>query len=288
MSGKSIIRKLAMSSAALVSVLAFSPAAALAQSSTQTYRADLTSLNKSGTTGTATVKIIGNKATVIIKTKGASANLAHAQHIHIGGNHVCPTSDNDTNKDGIISSVESEPAVGKIKVSLTTRGDVSAKSALDMNRFPKADKAGNISYTRTFTLPSGVSASGLANGVIEQHGIASLSGDKNKYDGKAKSEMDKNLPLEATVPADCGKLVSTSGGGRGAGAPSATTTQPNSTSAPAGAPATGSGSAAGIENPLLFALGGAALLASGVLLTYRKRTTRVPVKINAKHSKERL
>lgn len=253
---KTLTRGLMIGSSLALSVAAVSPVAFAASPSTQTYQANLASLNNSGTTGTATVKVTGNQATVTINTTGASASLPHAQHIHIGGKSICPTASADTNKDGVISTVEGQPAYGKIQVSLTTSGDTSASSGLAIKRFPTASKSGAISYSRTFTLPSGVSASDIASGVIVQHGVAKISGDKTKYDGKAKSPLDKSLPLEATAPADCGKLVAI----------------------PTGAANTGSGSTSGIENSSLFVLGGAAIVAAGLTLalTQRKAFTRKP------------
>lgn len=251
---KALTRGLMIGSSLALGVAAFSPAVFAASTPAQTYQANLSSLNNSGTTGTATVKVNGDKATVTINTTGASANLPHAQHIHIGGKNICPTASADKNKDGVISTVEGQPAYGKIQVSLTTSGDTSAKSGLAIKRFPTASKSGAITYSRTFTLPSGVSASDIANGVIVQHGVAKISGNKAKYDGKAKSQLDKSLPLEATAPADCGKLVSV----------------------PTGAANTGSGSTSGIENSSLFVLGGAAIVAAGLTLalTQRKAFTR--------------
>jgi hypothetical protein len=242
---------LACASAVALSTLVFAPAVSAAgQQQTRVYHANLTSLNKSGTTGTATVKVMGDKATVKIDSTGASAGLRHAQHIHIGGKNVCPTKKADKNNDGVVSTVEGKPAYGGIKVSLTTKGKTGHKSALAVKRFPSASKKGAISYSRTFTLPKGVSASDIGKGVIVQHGVASLSGKKSKYDGKAKSQLDKSLPLEVTAPADCGKLVA----------------------APKGGASTGGGATAGIEDPALFAIGGTAIVAAGVALGFRARS----------------
>lgn len=241
------IKGLTVSALAVFGVLAFSPAVFAASS--QSYQANLTALNNSGTTGTATVKVTGDQATITINTSGASANLPHAQHLHIGGNNTCPTMSNDTNKDGVLSTPEGQDSYGSIKVSLTTSGDVSAKSGLAIDRFPKADADGNITYSRTFTLPSGVTASDVANAVVVQHGVSKISGDKTKYDGTQKSPLDKSLPIEATAPTDCGKLVAM----------------------PTGAASTGGGSTSGIENAGLFVAGGTVLAAAGLLLAIRQR-----------------
>lgn len=247
------IKSLVVAGATAVGVGAFSPAVFAQSATTQTYQANLTSLNNSGATGTATVSVTGDQVTVNITSTGLSANLPHAQHIHIGGNNTCPTMADDSNKDGILSTVEGQPAYGSVKVSLTTSGDTSANSAVAVDRFPTADGNGGVTYSRTFTLPSGVSASDIANGVIVQHGVASITGDKTKYDGSAKSQLDSSLPLEATAPADCGKLIAMPNGGA----------------------STGGGATAGIEHAGLIAGGSAAVVAGGAALALRnKRTVR--------------
>lgn len=246
---KSMFRGLAVAGAMSLGVVGMAPAVFADQPSTMMYQANLSSLNGSGTTGTATVKVTGDQATVTVNTTGASPNLPHAQHIHIGGNGTCPTMSADSNHDGVLSTAEGQPAYGMVKVSLTSSGDVSANSALAVSRFPTASKDGTVSYSRTFTLPKGVTASDVAHGVIVQHGVSEIGGDKTKYDGSAKSSLDPSLPLEATAPNSCGVL----------------------TAMPNGAPATGSGSTTGIENKGLLAIGGATLVAAGASLVLSRR-----------------
>ena len=212
------------------------------------YQANLTELNGSGTSGTAMVKVDGDQATVTIKTSGASADLPHAQHIHIGGNNVCPT-DADSGDDEYVSVVEGQPQYGEIKVSLTTEGDVSPDSGLAVDRFPVADADGMVTYERTFTLPEGVTDEDMENAVIVQHGISKLFDDESKYDGEMKSTISEDLPFEATVPSACGKLAA----------------------APQGAANTGSGSTAGIENVTLLVAGSATMLTAGAALLATKR-----------------
>jgi hypothetical protein len=175
---------------------------AFAHEGSHTYTAELAALNGSGASGTATVTVDGNQATVDIQSSGHVPNAPHAQHIHIGGQNVCPPASADTDGDGLISVAEGEPFYGGIQVSLTTSGDVSADSAMAVDRFPVADASGNVVYSRTFTLPSGVTADDIANGVVVQHGVdANGSGT---YDGPASPA---GPPVEATLPAVCGKLA---------------------------------------------------------------------------------
>ncbi len=246
-------RSLAAGGAALLVAALWSPAVS-AQANTapavaQTYQVNLTQLNKSNASGTATVTINGNNVTVALRATGLSPNLAHAQHIHVGGQATCGVNATDTDKDGFISSKEAEPATGPIKVSLTTSGDVAPGSALAVDRMPKADARGNLSYNRTFALPSGVTAADMARATIDQHGISALFNDKAKYDGDKKSELDNKLPFETTAIATCGKLTST----------------------PVGAPNTGIGSTTGIESPALIAFGAAAVAAAAALVFYSRR-----------------
>lgn len=193
---------------AVVTSLALAQAAFAQQGGAQTYTADLAPLNGSGSSGTATVTASGNQLTVNLTTQGAVPNAPHAQHIHIGGQNVCPTPAADANGDGLVSTPEGQPAYGPIEVSFTTTGDVSTESGMAVDRFPVADANGTVTYSRTFKLPSDVSPDQIANGVIVQHGVdANGSG---KYDGPASPA---GPPVEATLPAVCGKLVAASGGG---------------------------------------------------------------------------
>jgi hypothetical protein len=160
-------------------------------------------MNDSGASGTAQATVNGDQITVTIHSTGLTPNQPHAQHLHIGGQHVCPPASADKNGDGLVSTVEGQPSYGPIMVSLTTTGDVSANSGLAVDRFPKADANGVLDYQRTFTLPAGVTMQDVAQSVVVQHGVdVNHSG---AYDGSAKSELDASLPLEATLPADCGK-----------------------------------------------------------------------------------
>lgn len=214
-----------------------------------TYQTNLTQLNKSGASGTATVTIDGKNVTVDLRATGLSPNLTHAQHIHVGGLDACPNTSADTDKDGWISAKEADAAVGPIKISLTTAGDVSPSSALVLDRLPKSDAKGNLTYKRTFALPSGVSANDMTKASVELHGLASIFDDKTKYDGTKKSELDANLPFEATAPVACGNLAST----------------------PDGAPNTGLGTTAGIEQPITLIAGAAAIIAAALLVTVGRR-----------------
>jgi len=224
--------------------------AALAQSSSTSYQANLTALNKSNDSGNASVILKTNtNGTFTVSTTSSSPGLAHAQHIHIGGTNSCPTLSADKDKDGLINTTEGDPSYGPIEVSLTTSGDVTKASGTAVDRMPVANADGTVTYNRTFDLPTGVTAEMIGKGVIVTHGVSELFGDKAKYDGDKKSDIPgtETLPLEATIPATCGKL----------------------TAMPVGGSGSGGGSTAGLENAGIAVAGAVALVAGAGLATRR-------------------
>lgn len=215
--------KLALGAVTAFAVMGMSGGVAVADSqhAHHNLHTNLTELNKSGDSGTASVviqKVDGKELTVKVNVTGASPGLPHAQHLHIGGENTCPVGQEfDKDKDGFLNTAEGQPAYGPVKVSLTTSGDVSDKSALAVDRFPTASADGTIEYERTFTLPEGVSVEDVTKAVVVSHGISEMFDDKAKYDGQAKSSLDDKLPLEATAPASCGAVTVAPTGGVGAG-----------------------------------------------------------------------
>jgi len=204
--------------------------------------------------GTAMVKVNGDSITVTMAAMGLLANQPHAAHIHFGADarHECPTLGDDEDGNGRLNTTEGGPAYGEIVVSLTKTGDTSPDSGLAVDRFDTA-KGGKISYQRGSIKVSDKVATAITKGqsVVVIHGVD--HNDDGKYSGKAKSDLNPDLPTEATDPALCGAL----------------------TTAPNGGMATGGGGMAAGPNTTLIALGGGALLAaaaSGVSVVRRSRT----------------
>lgn len=169
---------------------------------TTVAKSDIESLNGTDASGKAIVVLRGHEAHVKLFVRDVLEDAPHAQHFHIQGEGRCPTPQADTNGDGIISTVEGQPAYGSIGASLTTEGDTSAQSALAVDRFPTAPN-GFITYQRTFEVNDATAQSIREdNAVIVVHGID--ANDSGAYDGAAKSELNPALPLEATAPAACG------------------------------------------------------------------------------------
>lgn len=223
----------------------------------------LDALNKSGVSGSATLTAQSNgDLTIKITARGMVPNSPHAQHIHgsaAGKDFMCPNQSADADGDGFVSTEEGLPAYGDIFISLTTTGDTAKQSGLAVDRMPKADANGSLSYQRTIKaadLPAGT-ITHLKDLHIVQHGI-DVNGNK-KYDlqGLGESTFAKSLglsgiPEEATNPASCGMVTGAAAG-----------------STPTGGVETGDGSTRNSGHPELVVLGGV-LAASGLVLARRR------------------
>jgi hypothetical protein len=158
--------------------------------------------------GTGTVNLNGNVATVSVAAQGLLNSSPHAMHIHAGGKGVCPPASaaRDHNGHKSISTTDGIKYYGAPQVALTSRGDTSPKSIIDFSRYPTTAA---INYKRPITIPAGVaSAIRAGNAAVIVHGI-----DYNHngiYDNVLdRSELNNSLPGEATAPALCGTLVAT-------------------------------------------------------------------------------
>ncbi len=178
----------------------------------EAFHADLAPLNNSGASGTADLVLEGDQLTTDIASEGLAPNLPHAQHIHGLEQAIseCPTILNDMDGDNLVNTTEGDPSYGPILTSFTTEGDTSPDSGLAVDRFPVANEDGTVSYGRTFGVPSDV-AQRLGEFAIVQHGV-DLNGN-GVYDEEAAgpSELDPSLPQEATIPANCGRILPVSG-----------------------------------------------------------------------------
>ena len=158
--------------------------------------------------GSATLHLKGDVASVAVDTNGLLNGQPHAMHIHAGGKGICPPASAARLHNGnrAISTTNGIAYYGPPRVSLTTSGDTSVRSIVDFSRYPRV---GDVRYTRSVIVPTGVAAAIRAgDAVIVVHGI---DYDRNGiYDNILdRSELSSSLPGEATAPALCGRLVST-------------------------------------------------------------------------------
>jgi len=165
-------------------------------------------LNNSGVTGQARIKVDGRQLRVSYTARNLVAGVPHAAHIHYGdeARHECPTVRDDTNRDRRLNVAEGLPAYGPIVKSLTTRGDTSPASALAVDRFSTAPR-GIIRYQRSMSTSREV-ARAIRNGegVLVVHGVDYNNNGTYDFEGAGASELNGNLPAEATDPAACGVL----------------------------------------------------------------------------------
>ena len=163
----------------------------------------------SDASGTTRVKALPNgKLQVTVEAWGLAPSLPHAMHLHgvlSGTDNGCPGPSADTDGDGYVSVPEGGPFYGGILTSLTTTGDMSAGSALALDRFPVADASGYLSYERTFAVDDAVYAEAGAVQVVV-HGI-DINGN-GAYDFEAgPSPLVPSFPLEGVIPALCGGVA---------------------------------------------------------------------------------
>ena len=238
-----------------IAVMAMPGVASAADSS---YQAQLGALNGSGASGSVMIELNGDQATVTQKVSGLAdkfmnAPYPHGQHIPISATAQCPTTADDTDKDGIITTTEGGPAYAPIGTTLSTSGDTSPAAGTTLTVAPSG---ASYTYNRTFALDAKTLASLKAGtAVVVVHG---LDPAKTPAATQSKpSDLVPSLPLAATSPALCGTLKAS-----------------QMSSMPSGSAATGGGSTVGAEEQGLVALGGGLLAAGAVAggLALRRRT----------------
>jgi serine/threonine protein kinase len=158
--------------------------------------------------GSATVVLNGNVATVSLTTVGLLSGWPHLIHIHAGGQGICPPASAARLHNGhlAISTGNGIKFYGPPLVSLTLRGDTSARSNLAFPRFPSV---GAITYKRTVTVSPAIA--GLireGNGVIVVHGI-DYDGSGTYDEVLGPSDLASQFTGDSTAPALCGHLAPT-------------------------------------------------------------------------------
>lgn len=250
------MRLLAVPALALGAVaLAGSPAMA----ADGTYSSTLGQLNGTTGTGTVTIDVVGDQATINLQVSGLAQTFMdgpypHVQHIHGGAAGACPTAAADTSGDGIISVSESAPIYGDILTTVTTSGATTPAEALNLEL---GGQGGTYSIQRTFTLDAATQqALEAGTAVFNVHGLDPATTPSTPEAFNAPSDLDPSLPLGATSPALCGPLVLTQMGAM-----------------PSGGADTGVATETGGTSVGMIALGGGLALAAAVGGVYAVRRT---------------
>lgn len=166
--------------------------------------------NRVTASGTATIRLAGDVATVTISTTGLLNGAPHLMHIHAGGQGLCPPASAARLHNGhlTISTTDAGRYYGAPVVSLTTVGDTSPRSIIDFTRYPTG---GDIHYSRTISLPPAVVTDIRENNaVVIMHGI-DYNGDGVYDDYLGVSDLSNRLTAESTDPALCGALAAGTG-----------------------------------------------------------------------------
>jgi Ca2+-binding RTX toxin-like protein len=141
-----------------------------------TWVANLTPMNNSGVSGTATMSLSGGQLTVNLDLTGLTANQPHQAHIHgssAGGQAVqsivAPPTTADANNDGTVSQAEAQATAGPPILDLTgATGDQGTTSNGHLQLTQSFDLNGATSPTAAGTTPTDLFP--LAMRSIEVHG----------------------------------------------------------------------------------------------------------------------
>ena len=244
---------LALTPVGVICVAALGMPSATAASGSTDYQATLNPFNEATGSGTLTLSLDGDEATVTQRVSGlaekfAGAAYPHVQHIHGKAMGTCPTPSADKDGDGVVSTTEGAPNYGPIVTTLHKTGDTSPAAGTNIKTAPSG---GSYSYSRTIKLsPEAVATIKDGKAVIVVHGLDPTTLSKKAQ--AAKSDLVPSLPLAATSPALCGKLTAMASGGSN----------------------TGGGSTSGVQDENLFIISGGLILAAGATMVARRRLSR--------------
>jgi hypothetical protein len=189
------------------------PAAAAAQQPT-VYVAKLAPLNTTVTgkaaAGTVRFSVKGDSLTIVTEATGLPKSITHWQHFHgfkDGHAAACPTKSADTNGDGIIDLIETEPAAGTTMVPFI---DDPVSMDVAHGTYPKASAGGALHYRETVSLSALQEAFGKAfdgqkldldKRVVFLHGVPA--------DTKLPASVASlgPIPAQVTLPIACGKIT---------------------------------------------------------------------------------
>ncbi len=185
-----------------------------AENADVTYKAELSPLNTKTTGsdagGEATFTISGDELTIHVTAKGVSSNMEHLQHLHgfAKGDRKskCPTARNDTDGDGIIDLIETEPVAGTTMVPFH---DDPVSMEIVKDTYPAAGADGSYSYEKTVSLKALKDAFAakfpgqqldLDRRLVFLHGVPAstkLPATVASLDG---------IPAQVTLPIACGEI----------------------------------------------------------------------------------
>ncbi|MGH7067510.1 MAG: hypothetical protein ACREFO_18200 [Acetobacteraceae bacterium] len=188
-------------------------AASAATPATATYVATLQPMNTDVTgtkaSGEARFTVSGGTLTIDITMKGVPPSMVHWQHFHgftDNRNATCPTAAADTNHDGIVDLIETEPTSGITMVPF----DVNpAGMDIAHGKYPEASAAGTYHYQATVSLEALDAA--FAKAYHDQHldldrRVVFIHGVPADTKLPATVKSLGPIPAQVTLPIACGKI----------------------------------------------------------------------------------
>ncbi|WP_145953390.1 hypothetical protein [Oceaniglobus indicus] len=187
---------------------------AAAQAADTQWRAELKPLNAatagSEASATATLGVSGDTLTIRIEASGTAPGVMHLQHFHGfttgDGTSACPTGAADTNGDGIIDLIETEPGAGITMVPFHAN---PVSLAIVADSYPTAGADGTYAYEQSVSLAALEDAFGDAfpgqnldfdRRVIFLHGVPADTDLPNSVQSLG------DVPAHVTLPIACGTL----------------------------------------------------------------------------------
>lgn len=205
----------ALQAAGLIVSMSGLATAALAQDGDATYRALLSPLNAqvvgSQTAGEAIFTVAGDDLTIHVTVSGAPPSIAHLQHFHGFKEGMqkseCPTARSDTNGDGIIDLIETEPLAG---ITMVPFHDDPVSMEIVRDTYPTADDKGSYTYEKSVSLKALEDAFAaqfpgqeldLTRRVVFVHGVPAST----ELPDSVASLGD--IPAQITLPIACGAIM---------------------------------------------------------------------------------
>lgn len=203
----------AAASACALAIAMFAATANAGNPAAEVYVANLQPMNAAPmhreTTGTARFEVHGDRLTISVSVENAGPNVTHWQHFHgfkMGRAAECATRSADTNGDGFVDLIETEPASGTTMVPFD---NMPARMDVAHGTYPKADAGGNYRYRKAVSLKALTAAFAKAfdgqqleldKRVVLIHGVPA----NTKLPGTVKSLGP--IPAHVTLPIACGKI----------------------------------------------------------------------------------
>lgn len=179
-----------------------------------TYHATLAPLNSDANggdaSGEATFTVSDDDLTIEVTMDGVAPDIAHLQHFHgfaaSDETATCPTMDADTNGDGVVDLIETEPFVGTTMVPFTD--DPVSMEIVDAT-YPTADADGSYTYEQTVSLSDLEAAFAdafpdqqldLDKRAVMIHTVPESTGLPDT------AESMGDIPAQVTLPIACGEI----------------------------------------------------------------------------------